>query len=93
MPSELSTNYPNRYGYWDPIGNMAYSDLTTGESEFRHNSGTIVHFTASGDINITGNVNITGTLTSDVVRTTAGIGLAAHHHDEHDGPPTSPAVP
>lgn len=94
MPPELSTNYPNRYGYWDPKGNVAYTDMTTGESEFKHNSGAIVHFTAAGLINITGNITIAGnvTISGDLiagsVTTAAGIGLAPHHHSG-----TGPALP
>lgn len=37
--------------------------------------------------NITGNINVTG---GEV--TVDGIGLKSHHHTEHDGPSTSPAV-
>ena len=91
MPAELSTNYPHRYGYWDPKGNKAFTDMQTGQSKFIHNSGTTVTFEADGMINIVGNVTIVGALVATSVTTAAGIDLAGHHHIGVHGP-TSAAV-
>lgn len=66
MPVELSTNYPNRYGYWDPKGNIAFTDLTTGEMQIRHYTGTKIDIDTNG--------NVIGTFVKDVTATIAGNG-------------------
>lgn len=70
MPSELSTNYPNRYGFFDPKGNKFYQDLTSGVTEFLHNSGTRIKFDANGDLiaTVVGNLNanVTGNTTASI---------------------------
>lgn len=64
MHPDLATNYPHRYGFWDPKGNVSFTDLLTGESQFRHNSGTT--------INIAPNGRVTGTFVENIVATVSG---------------------
>lgn len=59
MPTELSTNYPNRYGFFDPKGNKFFMDLTSGETTFIHNSGTTIQLLANG----TGTMSFVGAVT------------------------------
>lgn len=70
MPPELSTNYPNRYGFFDPKGNKFYQDLSSGVTEFIHNSGTKIRFDPNGDLTgtVVGNLNanVTGNVTASV---------------------------
>lgn len=40
--AEAAVNYPNRYGFKDPAGNLFYVDMTSGDVKFAHNSGTEV---------------------------------------------------
>lgn len=59
------TNYPHRWGWVDEKGNHYYSDTSTGDIELRHFSGTTVHISPAGAVNVTtvSNVaiNVTGT--------------------------------
>lgn len=84
MPPELATNYPNRYGFFDPKGNKFYQDLASGVTEFIHNSGTRIRFDPNGDLtgtvvgnlnaNVSGNVSATvgGNVTATVEGTVTG---------------------
>lgn len=70
MPTELATNYPNRYGFFDPKGNKFYQDLLSGVTEFIHNSGTRIRFDPNGDLTgtVVGNLNanVSGNVTASV---------------------------
>ena len=72
MPIELATNYPNRYGFFDPKGNKQYTDLVSGETEYVHNSGTRVKFDANGDLNATVVGNLNGVVSGNTNLTVAG---------------------
>ncbi len=65
LPGELSTNYPKRYGWKDPAGNVFYVDTTSGSNdvEFKHVSGTTIHINNAGEVTVTApkaTVNATG---------------------------------
>lgn len=73
---------------FEHIGNQATFDgAATVKKLLSWLSGVAGNAGSSGGANsIVGGVNITqGDVTAD------GIGLKSHHHNEHDGPPTSPA--
>ena len=57
----FSTNYPNRYGLVDPKGNHLYVDMTSGDIEVLHFSGTKVHINPDGSATI----HFAGNVTSD----------------------------
>lgn len=69
MPVELSTNYPSRYGSFDPKGNKKYTDLVTGVVEYIHNTGTRVKFLANGDLDVT----VVGSLHANVTGNAAAV--------------------
>lgn len=64
---DAATNYPNRYGFKDPVGNIFFVDMQTHEVKFTHVSGTVLDIAANGDVSITGvgngTVTVPGTLT------------------------------
>ena len=72
MPTELATNYPNRYGFFDPKGNKFYQDLQSGVTEFIHNSGTKVRFDQNGDLTGTVVGNLNANVTGNVAATVGG---------------------
>lgn len=45
-------NYPHRYGHVDEKGNYFYVDRQTDDVEFYHMSGTKIHITPTGTVNI-----------------------------------------
>ena len=57
----FQTNYPSRYGCVDPNGNHLYVDMSTGDLEVRHQSGTILHINPNGSVTVTTVGNITST--------------------------------
>jgi len=65
-PALATTNYPSRWGFKDAKGNSFYSDTSTGDVDFHHFSGTIIHIKPSGELDITSvakvEVNVTGTV-------------------------------
>jgi hypothetical protein len=46
--SEAGTNYPNRYGFKDSVGNIFFVDKTSGEVKFQHKSGTVIDILNDG---------------------------------------------
>ncbi len=79
IPGTLSpvfaTNYPDRQGWLDSKGNHFYTDMSTGDVELSHFSGTVLHINPDGSVHLvavqpitssapawnhTGPVNITG---------------------------------
>lgn len=52
LPSELTTNYPNRVGWVDPSGSYAYADLQDKTFRYTHSSGTSVEVLADGTLRI-----------------------------------------
>lgn len=61
VASLFLTNYPNRYGWVDPKGNHFYVDMTTGDVEFLHKSGTKIHINPDGSATL----HFVGPVTSD----------------------------
>lgn len=55
----FNTNYPKRYGWADPKGNVLYHDLQTGDVDYHHFSGTTIHITPAGLVSVTGVSDIT----------------------------------
>lgn len=47
---KLKTNYPSRYGYFDPQGNGWYVDMKTNDAEWVHHSGTSFHVSPDGSV-------------------------------------------
>jgi phage gp45-like len=78
MPAQLKTNYPNRYGYWDPKGNIAFTDLTTGEMQLIHSSGTTLDIATDG--------TVTGTFVKDLNASIAGTATTSAAQWNHTGP-------
>jgi hypothetical protein len=62
--AEFLVNYPNRYGFKDPAGNIFYIDTTSGQVtvHFQHKSGTTIHIDDAGNVTQT----IVGNLTQHV---------------------------
>jgi hypothetical protein len=54
-PSEANVNYPNRYGFKDPAGNVVFVDTTGGSNtiNIQHTSGATVQIADDGSINVT----------------------------------------
>lgn len=54
--AEFKTNYPRRYGFKDPAGNLFLVDTTDGQvtMQVQHKSGTTITVSDSGAITITG---------------------------------------
>jgi hypothetical protein len=60
IPSLLQTNYPNRYGSVDSVGNHWFVDKTSGVVELQHKSGTKITVSDSGDVTL----QVVGSITS-----------------------------
>lgn len=60
----FDTNYPNRYGFADPTGNIVYVDMKSGDIDLLHFSGTKFHVDAGG--------NVTGTAVGSYSQHAAG---------------------
>lgn len=72
MHPDLATNYPHRYGFWDPKGNVSFTDLLTGESQFRHNSGTTINIAPNGRVTGTFVENVDATVSGNLTATISG---------------------
>ena len=68
LPKTLKTsieeelaNYPNRYGFRDEVGNVAYIDKTSGSTTMflKHFTGTTVQISNDGSVQITAVAPIT----------------------------------
>lgn len=55
-PAEALVNYPNRYGWKDPAGNVIYIDTTPSQVTLKvtHVSGTVVTIDNSGKMSVEG---------------------------------------
>jgi len=52
-PSSVSnTNYPNRYGFKDSVGNWFFVDKMTKDMEIVHTSGATIKINQAGDISL-----------------------------------------
>lgn len=51
-PAEMLTNYPDRIGFFTPIGDMAYMDLKTKDMFFRRASGTGFKIDTDGNVTL-----------------------------------------
>lgn len=60
--NELLTNYPKRYGFSDPAGNLFYTDYTDGQVKLhiKHKSGTQITVDNAGNVtlNVVGNTSL-----------------------------------
>lgn len=74
LPVELSTNYPNRYGWKDTAGNVFYVDKTPGSVKIyvKHKSGTTIEIVESGDLTATVVANLTAAVTGNISGTAGG---------------------
>jgi len=71
--TEAGTNYPNRYGFKDPNGNLFYIDMTTKTVHFTHgNSGMTIDIAADGSITVNTPARATITSTGDITFTSQG---------------------
>lgn len=70
--AEAATNYPNRYGFKDPVGNLFYIDMTSGEVKFQHKSGTTITIANNGDVTVTAVGNVTETITGNLAISAGG---------------------
>lgn len=52
FPPELLDNYPNRYGFVNPLGDVFYVDLTSGDAFFRRASGTGFVIDSEGSVSL-----------------------------------------
>jgi uncharacterized protein involved in type VI secretion and phage assembly len=54
LPSELQTNYPDRYGFKDIAGNFFFVDQTEGSVDvrFQHKSGTSILIDDQGNVTV-----------------------------------------
>lgn len=52
LPPELADNYPNRYGFVNPLGDVFYVDLTSGDAFFRRASGTGFTIDMEGSVSL-----------------------------------------
>lgn len=50
LPPDLATNYPNRVGFFSPKGDVFYMDMSTGDTVFKHASGSSIRFAADGSV-------------------------------------------
>lgn len=66
----MDTNYPNRYGFVDNKGNHFYVDRQTDDVEFHHMSGTQIHITPTGSVQVeiveNDTIHVVGDVTLDV---------------------------
>lgn len=74
LPIELSTNYPNRYGFKDTAGNVVYIDKTPGSVKIyvKHKSGTTIEIVDAGHTSITVQGNLTATVSGNITGTAGG---------------------
>lgn len=70
--AEAATNYPHRYGFKDPVGNIFYVDMQSGEVKFQHKSGTHITINNDGSVNITTEGNVTETIKGNLTLTVTG---------------------
>lgn len=81
-PAEMLTNYPNRIGFFTPVGDIAYLDLSTKEMMLRRASGTSIKIDADGNVTMVVAGNFTQTVKGDynlIVEGDAGVVTKGDH--------------
>jgi hypothetical protein len=66
LPTDLQTNYPNRVGFVDSVGNTFYFDLSNNTLYYKHPSGTTLTISSNGAVTLTSATDVTLTATNNL---------------------------
>lgn len=67
VPAEILENYPHRRGWWDPFGNLFYTDSSTGHRVYKHKDNVFTEvIDSNGNVTIHAEENVAVTIGGNV---------------------------